>query len=128
MFDSVLKRQFEEEEARKAAGLSAFKATGNSIQDAFRKMLETKMLEKFKSEMRGKELEELDNRKKIADQIEQREVYLNEQTIIMQERHKIELQTQIEAKEDAQRQAKLAVRLVSLAQAKKAGMVDEKKK
>lgn len=67
VFDSQIKRLFEEEEARKAAGLMAFKATGNQMQDAFRKMLEKKMLEKFKEEMRAKELEELENRAKIAN-------------------------------------------------------------
>ena len=49
------------------------------------------MLETFKNEMRNKELEELENRKKLADQIEEREAYLAEQTRIMQEKHKIEL-------------------------------------
>ena len=35
--------------------------------DGFRRMLEKKMMETFNQEMRAKELEELDNRKKIAD-------------------------------------------------------------
>jgi hypothetical protein len=48
------------------------------MQDAFRKMLEKKMLEKFKEEMRAKELEELENRAKIANQLEEREAYLAE--------------------------------------------------
>ena len=45
----------------------------------------------------------------------------------MQERHKIELQTQIEAKEAALQQAKIAVNKISLAEAKKAGVAVEKK-
>ena len=99
--ESLLKRRIEEDEAMKSAGLSAFKATGNKMQDGFRKMLEKKMMETFKQEMRAKELEELENRKLVANQLEQREAYLAEQTRIMQERHRIELQTQIEAKEAA---------------------------
>ena len=67
IFDSQIRRQLEEEEARKAAGLTAFKATGNPTQDAFRRMLEKKMLETFKQEMRAKELAELENRKIVAD-------------------------------------------------------------
>ena len=54
----------------KSAGLSAFKATGNKMQDGFRKMLEKKMMETFKQEMRAKELEELENRKLVANQLE----------------------------------------------------------
>ena len=64
--ESLLKRRIEEEEAMKSAGLSAFKATGNKLQDGFRKMLEKKMMETFKQEMRAKELEELENRKLVA--------------------------------------------------------------
>lgn len=44
----------------------------------------------------------------------------------MQERHKIELQTQIEAKEAALEQAKIAIGKVSLEEAKKAGIVVKK--
>ena len=46
LFDSQIKRQFEEEQAKAGAGLSAFKSTGNAMQDAFRRMIEKKMLEK----------------------------------------------------------------------------------
>ena len=48
------------------------------MQDSFRKMLEVKMMETFKQEMRAKELEELENRKLIANQLEQREEFLAE--------------------------------------------------
>ena len=67
ILDSLLRRLIEEEEARKAAGLSAFKATGNPLADGFRKMLEKKMMETFKQEMRVKELEELENRRLMAN-------------------------------------------------------------
>ena len=67
ILDSLLRRLVEEEEARKAAGLSAFKATGNPLADGFRKMLEKKMMETFKQEMRVKELEELENRRLMAN-------------------------------------------------------------
>ena len=33
------------------AGLSAFKSTGNAMQDAFRRMIEKKMLEKVNTEL-----------------------------------------------------------------------------
>ena len=67
ILDSLLRRLIEEEEARKAAGLTAFKATGNPLADGFRKMLEKKMMETFKQEMRVKELEELENRRIMAN-------------------------------------------------------------
>ena len=51
MFDSQIKRQFEEDQAKAGAGLSAFKSTGNAMQDAFRRMIETKMLEKVQAEL-----------------------------------------------------------------------------
>ena len=51
MFDSQIKRQDEENQAKSAAGLSAFKATGNPMQDAFRRMIEKKMYEKVQNEL-----------------------------------------------------------------------------
>ena len=51
LFDSQIKRQFEEEQAQSNAGLSAFKSTGNAMQDAFRRMIEKKMLEKVQAEL-----------------------------------------------------------------------------
>ena len=36
------------------------------MQDGFRRMLEKKMMDTFNQEMRQKELEELENRQKIA--------------------------------------------------------------
>lgn len=49
MFESQLKRTQEENEAKSAAGLKGFKATGNAMQDAFRRMIEKKMMEKVEN-------------------------------------------------------------------------------
>ena len=46
MFESQLKRKIEEDSAQADAGLKGFKATGNAMQDAFRRMIEKKMQEK----------------------------------------------------------------------------------
>ena len=128
ILDSLLRRLMEEEEARKAAGLTAFKATGNPLADGFRKMLEKKMMETFKQEMRAKELEDLENRKQMANQIAEKEAYLQEQTRIMQEKHRIEMQTIIEARDHALEQAKIAVTKISHDEAKKAGIAVEEGK
>lgn len=38
-----------------AAGLTAFKATGNAMRDGFRRMIEKKMMEKLESELKKKQ-------------------------------------------------------------------------
>ena len=48
----------EEEEAKQAAGLKGFKATGNAMQDAFRRMIEQKMKEKVEAELTRQKDEE----------------------------------------------------------------------
>ena len=54
MFDSQIKRTFEEEQAKSTAGLSAFKSTGNAMRDGFRRMIEKKLLEKVQGELAKK--------------------------------------------------------------------------
>lgn len=58
MFDSQVKRNFEEEQAKSAAGLSAFKSTGNAMRDGFRRLIEKKLREKIESELAKKQQED----------------------------------------------------------------------
>ena len=45
LFDSQVRQKQEEDRARRTAGLSVFKSTGNPMADGFRRMIEKKMSE-----------------------------------------------------------------------------------
>ena len=55
MFDSKIRRVAEEEIGKQAAGLSAFKSTGNAMRDGFRRMIEKKLREKIEVELKKKQ-------------------------------------------------------------------------
>lgn len=73
LFDSQIKRQFEEDQAKSGAGLSAFKSTGNAMQDAFRRMIEKKLLEKVQSELAKKHEEDEVFKREVQIRTAQRE-------------------------------------------------------
>ena len=51
LFDSQVRQKQEEDRARRTAGLSVFKSTGNPMADGFRRMIEKKMNEMVQKEM-----------------------------------------------------------------------------
>ena len=51
LFDSQVRQKQEEDRARRTAGLSVFKSTGNPMADGFRRMIEKKMSEMVQKEM-----------------------------------------------------------------------------
>jgi len=65
LFESQIKRKLEEDSAKSAAGLYAFKATGNAMQDAFRRMIEKKMYEKVHAELAKKKEEDETYKKEV---------------------------------------------------------------
>lgn len=65
MFDSQIKRKFEEDQAKSTAGLSAFKSTGNAMKDGFRRLIEKKLREKIETELAKKHAEDSSLKKEV---------------------------------------------------------------
>ena len=68
-----MKRKFEEDSAKSAAGLTAFKSTGNAMRDGFRRMIEKKMMEKLQAELAKKQEEDQTFKREVEIRTAQRE-------------------------------------------------------
>lgn len=106
MFDSQLKRQIEEQAAKDAAGLSAFKATGNAMQDAFRRMIEKKMREQVQAELKKKQEEDSVFKKEVEMRTAAREAEMEQEKRNLIAENEIKLKTANEAKHDAENMAR----------------------
>lgn len=106
LFDSQLKRKFEQTAAQKSAGLSVFKATGNPMQDAFRRMIEKKMLERVQDELAKRQEQQDALEMEVRRRTALRERALEEERARMHREFEVRLQTAVEAKQAAETQAK----------------------
>lgn len=102
MFDSQIKRKFEEEEAKSAAGLTAFKSTGNAMRDGFRRLIEKKLREKIEAELAKKQQEDSSMKKEIEMRTAQRQQELEGEKRQLMIENEIKLKTANEAREAAE--------------------------
>lgn len=96
----------EEDAAKSAAGLSAFKSTGNAMRDGFRRFIEKKMQERVQEKLKERQAEDDTFRKEVEMRTAAREKELNDEKDKMVKEHEIRLKTAHEAKEDAEKMAK----------------------
>ena len=98
LFDSQVRQKLEEDRARRSAGLSVFKSTGNPMADGFRRMIEKKMNEMVQKEMaKSKDQDEV-----LRIEVERRTTMREKELTAEKERfikeHEIKLLTAQEAR------------------------------
>ena len=123
MFDSQIKRQDEENQAKSLAGLSAFKATGNPMQDAFRRMIEKKLYEQVQNELAKAHEKEETLKREVEVRTAAREKQIEAEKLLLIKENDIKLQTAQEAREDAEDMAKVVTVGSMVAAASQTGIV-----